>query len=195
MRAMEIHRRVLGHVALLGRGGEIAGIDFDLLTQRLLFLDCFVLRTVRLKDIGHLVRAIGADQAVQFLKSGLIELSCEAFQPAAVADERFLSLPKPTFELVWIDNHDYFDDYVDGCLSALKEDLGLWGHDWYPLEQAIRSKITRLSRAAKQEIAGSFASSLDRYQSVLIETARVAAKKRRIPFVLPEFRVQVSKNK
>src|SRR5437588_9466656 len=99
----QIHRLGLGHSAVIARNGEVGGVDFDSLIERLLLFDGYVLRTVRLKEIPFLVRGLGYDQTLELLNSGLIQLQCEVTQIGSERDLELKKLKKPTFSLIWIE--------------------------------------------------------------------------------------------
>jgi len=192
MACVDLQRRVIGDSVTKDRRGQITGVDFDLLIQRLLFYDGYVLRTVRFKEIPFIVNAFGVAQTTDLLRCGLIDIRCEVLQTGSLNDPAYRNNPKPTFELVWVDAHDW-DEYLESCLADLRNDLQLPAAEWGGLEVAIRDRIVRISTPIKSEMGECFTSTLDSSPSVLEESIRLAARRRRIPLVLPKFKFDVKR--
>lgn len=192
MSQVNMQRRVLGSSAIVGRNGEISGIDFDLLIHRLLLFDGYVLRTVRFKELPYLLEALGYDQTLELLKCGLLEIRCEVMQIGSARDEELKRLNRLTFDLIWIQAHDW-DKYVADCLQDVRSQLSLPEPKWNALESAIRNAIRRIDDSVNKEIGESFTHTVDTAQAVLLESTRLAARRRRTPIVLPEFQIQIDR--
>jgi hypothetical protein len=140
---VNIQRRIIGQSVVLGRNGQVSGVDVDALVHRLLLFDGYVLRTVRFKEVPFLIKAFGYDQTIELLKSGLIEIRCEVHQIGSQRDAELKRRPKPEFCLVWVEAHNW-DEYVATCLGEVQSELGLTSSQWAQLERAIRDCIRRL---------------------------------------------------
>jgi len=189
----QLQRRVLGSSVTLARSGQVNGIDFDTLVQRLLLFDCYVLRTVRFKEVPYLIRALGYDQTLELLHSGLIQVRCEVTQIASERDAELKRLRKPTFSLIWIEAHDW-EKYVSDCLADVRAEVSVPEDKWQTLESAIRACIRRVDTPIRKEFGLSFISSITTARDVVTESVRMAGRKRRIPMVLPNFEISVEQN-
>ena len=187
-----IQRRLIGHSALFNRNGEVSGVGFDTLIERLLLFDGYVLKTVRFKEIPYLVRGLGYDDTLELLDSGLIQLRCEVTQIGSERDLALKRIRKPTFSLIWIEAHDW-DKYVSDCLSDVETDLSLPEPKWKQLRLRIEKCIKRVEPSIRQEVALAFLDTIDRAPTILAESVRVAGKRRRIPLVFPGFETHVER--
>lgn len=190
---MNIQRRILGSSVVVGRNGTISGLDFEGLIERLLLFDGYVMRTSRFKEIPYMLEAFGYDQTLELLKSGLIEIYCDVLQIGSHQDTELRKLQKPTFSLIWIQAHDW-DTYVSKCLREVEVAASLPHEKWLAIETAIRNQIRPLKQDIKEEIGASFVNTAYASRLVVSESLRVAARKRRIPVVLPNFDVHVERN-
>jgi hypothetical protein len=191
--AVNIQRRVLGSSVIVAPNGTISGLDFEGLIERLLLFDGYVMRTVRFKEVPHLLRVLGYDQTLELLNSGLIEIRCEVMMIGSERDAELKRLQKPTFSLIWIQAHD-LDRYVADCLHDVETTVSLPVEKWRAIEAAIRDRVRPLKQSVKEEIGANFANTAYGSPSVVSESLRLAAKKRRTPLVLPNFDVCVEKN-
>lgn len=189
---MNIQRRVIGSSVVVGRNGEITGLDLDLLIQRLLLFDGYVLRTTRFKEVPYLVQAFGYDQTLELLTCGLLEIRCEVTQMGSRRDEELKRLNRLAFDLIWIEAHDR-EKYLADCLNDVRTQLSLEDNKWRTLEAAIRDRIRRIDDSTHSEIGEAFKNTLDKFPAVVAESTRMAAKRQRIPMVLPEFRVDLER--
>ena len=188
----EMQRRVLGNSAVFARNGEMVGIDFDTLIERLLLFDGYILRTVRFKEIPFLVRGIGYDQTLQLLDSGLIQIRCEVTQIGSEREAELKKLKKPTFSLIWIEAHDW-DKYVSDCLADISANLSLSADKWRELRLRIERCVKCVQPSIREEIGLGFVGTIDGSPVVLGESIRLAGRRRRIPIVFPAFETRVER--
>ena len=190
---INIQRRILGSSVVVGRNGAIIGVDFEGLIDRFLLFDGYVMRTVRFKEVPHLLKGLGYDQTLELLISGLLEIRCEVMQIASEREAELRKLQRPTFSLIWIQAHDW-EKYVADCLHDVQTEVSLPLEKWRAIESAIRNCIRPLKQSVREEIGASFISTAYGSPSVVSESLRLAARKRRTPLVLPKFDIHVEKN-
>ena len=82
---MEITKRLIGCSAIDAAKGQVADVDMEGLVRRLLLFDQYVMVSVRLQEFPHLVRYLGYEGLRDLLFSRALEIRCEWFQLAQVA--------------------------------------------------------------------------------------------------------------
>ena len=135
----ELRDRLLAPCAIVDEN-KVRGVDAGALILRLLFFEGNILDSTRLGEIPHLVRLLGVDQVMVLLKSGSLQINCDARtfgQTGQLVDFRqgihgpVLPPGSFSFALITVPSRD---EYLSGCLAEMQAELSL------PLKKVIKLK-------------------------------------------------------
>jgi hypothetical protein len=151
---MEITKRLIGCSAIDAAKGQVADVDMEGLVRRLLLFDQYVMVSVRLQEFPHLVRYLGYEGLRDLLFSRALEIRCEWFQLAQVAQSGLAGSPKLPllkYQFNWIDAHDRDKD-IAKALDSLADIPGLRNRQIRVLKEAIIDAIKPLSQESKRQL-------------------------------------------
>lgn len=139
---MGIRESVLGEVAVRTEL-NVTGVDIEGLLRRLLLFDSVTIKSVRLRELPHLVRAFGTDGLLRLLNSEILKLSCEF--TALILEikqngERSLPLNHFSFGVVDLVKRE---ETLRAELRLLQGVAGLKNRERALLEETVLSKIIR----------------------------------------------------
>ncbi|HXN24597.1 MAG TPA: hypothetical protein VOA41_17815 [Candidatus Dormibacteraeota bacterium] len=140
---LEITRRLLGSSAIVYKepGARDIGVELDVegFIRRLLLFDSYILYSVRLKEIGELVRHFGYEGTLMLLSSGALEIRCECAQ---FVEGQFSTpaCPPLTFQFHVIDAHDR-NQYLIDNLSEVSRAPALNSRQLMELQAAVTRAV------------------------------------------------------
>jgi hypothetical protein len=137
---MDIRKRLIAPCARITTDHENPEVDLGGFALNLLLFEKYILKSVRLLEIPHLVRAFGYDATRALLKSNALDVKCDARTGAQIG-QSFLHKPGPlpllSYSFTMVRPADR-EKYIHDCLNRLK------------FEQLSQRQVIRL----KSDLAG-----------------------------------------
>jgi hypothetical protein len=137
-----IRHRLIGEIAIRS-GLDITGVDLNSLLRRLALFDTVILKSVRLKEIPFLVRALGYAGVMELLSSGAMEIYCEAIfiiQGLKRNEQRMLPIGEYAFGLGEIADHE---QYIHDALQPISALEGLTPKQAQKLKRLVALRLIR----------------------------------------------------
>jgi hypothetical protein len=142
---MSAFKRVIGRSAIFNRD-QMTGVDAEGLLHRILLFDQYVLSSVRLQEIPHLVKTFGFEGTRDLLESNLVQIKCESLAVAQSGQTTCLDapvLPLYTYRIDLVDAHDR-REYISRCLHQLHNPAALKHNQINKLKRTIVQAIRPL---------------------------------------------------
>lgn len=139
---MNIRKSVYSEIAKRS-GTNVTAIDIGGLVEKLLLFDRVVLRSVRLREVPFLVRALGKTGFIELINLGILDIVCEFTSTiTGIAQNGLPSLPPfhYSFGTVEIANREFV---LKSELRALQGIPGLHNAERSALEETIITKLKR----------------------------------------------------
>jgi len=144
---MNLSRRLISRCAVLDKEGDDAQIDLTAFIRRLVLFDTYILESIRLKELPHLLRVFGYDGLVTLLQSDALRIHCDAVTLGSVGQlsvlnwrrqKGLLPLGSYAFSTVRITN---WHSYIEECLRVLDPVVTLTSNERVKLENVIKSSL------------------------------------------------------
>lgn len=146
---MDIQKRLIGPCARFESNVDDVKVDMDALIWRLILFDTYILASIRLKEIPHLVKVFGYDGVNSLLSSGILKIYCDATMPAQTGQTSVIKsrmekgvLPLCSYSFSMICPHDR-KKYISDCLQNLHNIRGFSLKKVIKLKQSVASGIIK----------------------------------------------------
>lgn len=195
---MDIQKRLLGPCALFEPYVEGVKVDIDSLIWRLILFDTYILVTVRLKEIPHLVNAFGYEGVTSLLSSGVLKIYCDATMPASTGQNSVIKsrrekgiLPLGSYSCSMIRPHNR-NEYISDCLESLNNIQNLSSKEMDKLKESVVSAIIERPNNYGIEALNQFKTDLiNNSKLIKIITTEVLFNKNRIITYPDKFRLRI----
>jgi hypothetical protein len=186
---MDVRQSVFGEIAIHS-GADVSGIEVATLLRRMLLFESVVIKSVRLREVPHLVRLFGPDGLLLLINSGVLKLSCELiFLVGDVKTNGVRQLPLFHFDF-GVANLANREDMLNKELRSLQGISGLKNVQRTLVENTILEKITRPPADYGSEFLAQTKSDLRNNSPALMFALKEQLKQRNIQVDNPTIRVE-----
>jgi len=151
---MDISSRLIGVSAVMSQDSKVIAVDISGLIRRLLLFDKYILVSIRLQEFPIVARYLGYEGLRDLLAANLIEIRCECFQLAQVAQSGLFGdpvLPSFNYRFNWIDAQDR-NKYIHDGLQLMHGTPGLRRNQIVKLKGAIAGAIRPLPEGTRTQL-------------------------------------------
>lgn len=125
---------------------QITGFDLSQFLQHLLLFDAIVLKSGRLADLGHLVRLVGFDTAIELIQARGVKISCHAGAIVRAGEPRIIARSSGALALSGLDYGVVtygrsFSEWIDSGFAHAHAIAGLTRGKASKFENVVRSKL------------------------------------------------------
>lgn len=120
-------------------GKQMSGVDAEGLLRRVLLFDQYVLSSVRLQELPHLVKNFGFEGTRDLLEANLVQIKCDSLVVAQSGQTTCLDtpvLPIYSYRIDLVDSHDR-REYISRCLHQLPNPAALKHNQVNKLKRTI----------------------------------------------------------
>ncbi|MFW2556732.1 hypothetical protein [Aliarcobacter butzleri] len=140
---------------LLARNMIEDTFDSDSFIQRLFLFDNYIIESIRLKEIPHIINLIGYDGLLILLKSNILRIKCDVNQFGEVGrlrdrpdgNEKILDYEQYSFNII----SSVESYYLTKCFKEIESRVGLSKKEFIKLKEAISDNLVRAPKELGQK--------------------------------------------
>lgn len=143
--------------AARGERGNVTGVEIGDVVARLLLFETYILDSVRLREIPHLLSAFSADGLRELISSRALQIRCEPLMVAQIGQSRYGAdkdrpvLPSGSYRFSVVRIAE-FNKFIHRCMEPFHQIAGLPHKSIVRLKSTVASNLVRLPEGVQNLI-------------------------------------------